>query len=228
MRPDINECEQLRTPDRVYEPDSRSRSLVTVDRRTGRSYPRGIKDQYKIIAQFELDDAVPEQIAIHFETAKNLYLYAWFVFRFYPVSEQQALASLEFALRERFPDFVRKQSGKRLGLKRLLKHAIENGYIRNELFTTREQWAWRRAEMRFSHEKILEMMAAGVESIEWDESEVVVTQDDLDFDWLGVFQETIPEIRNRYAHGSSDLKHSVLHTFEMVVELLNQLYAEDR
>lgn len=211
MAHEINECDQLRSPARVFEPDSRTH--------------RAIEEQYKTIACFKLNEAVPIEIAIYFETAKNLYLYAWFVYRFYPVAEQHVLASLEFALRERFPDFVKEQSGKPgFGLKKLLKHAIENDYLKNELFTTREHWAWKRAEMRHSIEITEKMMASGLNRIEYSDSDVQVTQEDLDSDWLGVFQEVIPDIRNRHAHGSGDLMPSVRHSFEMVTELINQLY----
>ncbi len=223
---DVSDC--LRAPDCVCDPDCRTKHLVKVEKRTGKVYSRVIEDQHSAIACFKLNETVPASVAIHFETAKNLYLYAWFIFRFYPVAEQQALASLEFALRERFSEFVKEHSGKRgFGLKKLLSHAIENNYIRNELFTTRERWAWNRAEMRHSFEKMQEMMAAGIESMEWSESEVVVTQEDLDCDWLDIFQEVIPKIRNCYAHGSGELKHTVLHTFEMVSEIINQLYPKE-
>jgi hypothetical protein len=209
---EINECDQLRLPDAVCKPDVRT-------------HQRLVEDQYEAIACFKLNENVPIDVVTHFETAKNLYLYAWFVYRFYPVAEQQALASLEFALREKFPDFVKEQTGKRgFGLKKLMNYAIENGHLKNELFSTRERWAWRRAEMRHSIEKAQEMMAAGLQSIEWSESEVIVTQEDLDCDWLNIFQEIIPEIRNRHAHGSGELMPTVRHTFETVTELINQLY----
>lgn len=223
----ISECDQLRLPDIVCDPDPRTHVYMKFDTTTGQTSPRIIKDQYELIACFVLNDAVPEDIAIHFETAKNLYLYAWFVYRFYPVAEQHALGSLEFALRERFPDFVREQSKKRgFGLKKLLNHAIENSHIKNEMFTTRKRWAWQRAEMRHSFERMRKMQEAGLKCIEWSESEIVVTQDDLECDWLGIFKETIPKIRNNYAHGSGHLLPTGLHTFEMVVELINQLYPE--
>jgi len=194
-----------------------------------RTRQRLVEDQYEAIVHFKLNETVPIDVVTHFETAKNLYLYAWFVYRFYPVAEQQALASLEFALRERFPDFVKEQVGQRgFGLKKLMNHAIDNHHIRNEEFSTRELWAWRRAEMRHSVAKVEEMMAAGIESIEWNNSEVVVTQEDFDCDWLDIFQEVIPKIRNRYAHGSGELKPAALHTFEMTVELINQLYPNSR
>jgi hypothetical protein len=200
MRRGINECDQLRLPDSVCEPDSRTHFYVNYDKRTEQTSPKIIKNQYEAVACFVLNDTVPENITIHFETAKNLYLYAWFVYRFYPVAEQQALASLEFALRERFPDFVESERKKRPksggpGLWMLLDHAIKNGSVRNDMFAARERWAWRRAEIRHSFEKMQEMMAAGIESMGWSESEVVVTQEDLECDWLRIFQENIPKIR---------------------------------
>jgi len=155
---------------------------------------------------------------------KNLYLYAWFVYRFYPVAEQHVLVSLEFALRERFPDFVKEQADHVVGLKKLLKYAIENDHLKNEFFSTRERWAWKRAERRHSVEMMEKMKASGLNQIEYSDSDVLVTQEDLDSDWLGTFQETIPEIRNRHAHGSPDLRPTVRHTFETVTELINQLY----
>ncbi len=225
MDAEIHESDRLRLPECVCDPDPRTHTFVKLDLTTGKDRRKVIEDQYEAIACFVLNDAVPKNVAIHFETAKNLYLYAWFVFRFYPVAEQHALTSLEFALRERFPDFVKEYSGRRgFGLKILLSHAIKNNYVRNELFTRRELWAWRRAEMHHSVKKVQEMMAAGLESMEWNEDEIIVTEDDLNCDWLAIFQETIPKARNRYAHGSESLKHTVLHTFEMVVELINQLY----
>lgn len=57
-------------------------------------------------------------------------------------------------------------------------------------------------------------------------SHVVPTVADLQHDWLGGFVKAIPPIRNDYAHGSSTLHHSVLHTFDLVCQLINQLYSE--
>ena len=57
MAHEINDCDQLRSPARVFEPDSRTH--------------RVIEDQYETIACFKLNEAVPIEIAIHFETAKK-------------------------------------------------------------------------------------------------------------------------------------------------------------
>ena len=225
MIQEISESDQLRSPESVWEPDSRTCFFAGFDKKSVGKYKKSIESQHETIASFKLNETVPIHVVINFETAKNLYLYAWFVFRFYPVSEQQALASLEFALRERFPDFVKEQSGKgSLGLRKLLKNAIRNKILKNELFSTRESWAWKRAETRHSFEMSQKMMAEGLDQIEWNDSDVVVTQEDLDNDWLKDFLEMIPKIRNRHAHGSDVLMPMVRHTFEVVSELINQLY----
>lgn len=220
MNSEIAECDLLRLPERACSPDSRTHVFYKID----------LKDQYEMVACFKLNEAVPNAVAIHFETAKNLYLYAWFVYRFYPVAEQHVLASLEFALREKFQDFVAAEKEKRPkaiepGLKKLLVHAIKGDFVRNENFSTREHWAGIRAKSRYSFQKSQAMQSAGINSWVEDESEIVVTQEDLDYDWLGDFQEFIPSIRNSYAHGSWHLYAApVCHTFEMVSEIINQLY----
>lgn len=211
-------------------PDPRMQAYVVFNPSTEQSRQRVIEDQHKAIACFILNEDVPTEVAIHFETAKNLFLYAWFVYRFYPVAEQYVLASLEFALRERFQDFVAAEKKNRPkaiepGLKKLLGHAIKEGFVRNENFSAREHWAKIIAKERYSFQKSQEARNAGINSWIEVESEIVVTQEDLDYDWLGDFYEIIPRTRNSYAHGSWHLYPApVRHTFEMVSEIINQLY----
>jgi hypothetical protein len=232
MAQGIHESDQLRSPERICEPDPRTHGFVILeDKWTGKFRRRIIEDQYEAIACFRLNEVVPTDIATHFETAKNLYLYGWFVYRFYPVAEQQALASLEFALRERFSDFVEVEKKKHRrgvgpGLSKLMDHAIKGEFVRNESFSARENWARNRAESRYHFQKSEEMRKAGIDSWVEDESEVVVTNEDLDCDWLGMFKESIPAIRNEYAHGSYMLKSNVRHTFEVVSGIINQLYSQ--
>ena len=85
----IDESDLLRTPEKACCPDSRVFALARVDVRTGLIRQSNLKDQYAVVGSFLLNSTVPEDIAIQFETAKNLYLYAWFVFRFYPVAERR-------------------------------------------------------------------------------------------------------------------------------------------
>jgi len=58
-----------------------------------------------------------------------------------------------------------------------------------------------------------------------DEPEVrkdVTPSDNVEY--LEILLKTIPQLRNHYAHGSTSLFESVLHTFEIVSELLNAAY----
>lgn len=226
----IHESDLLRTLDKACSPDSRVRALARIDTQTGLARQITFEDQHSAVGSFLLNPTVPEHIAIHFETAKNLYLYAWFVFRFYPVAEQQAFATLEFALRERQPEFVAAYKAKRKdrepGLGTLLKNAIEIRLVRNEAFRTREHWALTRAGARYSQEITEKMAAEGLTEMVVDYSNVRPSKEDLNHDWLKDFLNAIPYLRNMHAHGSGVLYHSVLHTFEVVAELINQLYPE--
>lgn len=228
----INEADTLRSPERLTSPDPRSSYFARHDPETGRPRPITPEDQYAAIARFVLNPNVPEEIVIHFETAKNLYMYAWFVFRFYPIAEQQAFGTLEFALRERQPDFVRQYvkrhtRGLEPGLGVLLKNAIAHRLVRNEAFRARNRWALGRAMERYRYEQIEKMRAEGLSQMEFDDSNVRPTEDDLNHDWLSDFLNAIPYLRNEYAHGSRVLHHTVLHTFEVVTELINQLFPQE-
>jgi hypothetical protein len=233
MAYEIHKNDRLRSPERICEADSRTHLYkIREDNGTGGFRQREIEDQYEAIACFRLNETVPENVVIHFETAKNLFLYSWFVYRFYSVAEQQAIASLEFALRERFPDYViahKNEHPRKMepGLKKLLGHAINSGLVTNNQLLARERWAKSRAKSRYSDQKRQEAKGAGLDQWEEDESEIEVTQDDLDYDWLRDLKEIIPKIRNDYAHGSWRLyPPSVLHAFDVVTEIINQIYPE--
>ena len=66
----------------------------------GEFEPITIERYAKPIQDIKLHSNVPESILIHFETAKNLALYAWNVYRFTPVAELYAYISIELALRD--------------------------------------------------------------------------------------------------------------------------------
>ena len=54
--------------------------------------------EYMDLASMRLNDGIPEIAAQLFETAKNVSLYSWFVYRFHPVAESVAFSALELAL----------------------------------------------------------------------------------------------------------------------------------
>lgn len=165
---------------------------------------------------------------MHFENARNLYLYAWFVYRFNAVAEEHALGSLEYALRLRLIDggFISPAKGEKMGLADLLKRAKRHGLIQNEEIKSRVRWATELAKDRYRLLQIDAMSRAGLTEMILDDSSVVPTENDLAYDWISMFVESLPNMRNDYAHGSQTLLPAVLRTFDIVCDLINQLFAK--
>lgn len=221
-------------------PDTRMRFLSIREGATFR--PLEQRDRHESIAELALADSVPEQVRTHYDTARNLYLYAWHVYRFHVVAEHQALASLEMALRlalvqqskldERgavLGTSGRQANAKRqpapLGLSRLLSMALQSGLISNDRLSRRDLWAKRLAEQRRRIEQIEYMTKHQLQELTVPDTPAVPTQDELAYDWLKDFVETLPRMRNEYAHGTQMLHASVLMTFQIVSDLINQLWA---
>lgn len=227
----IHPSESLRAIDMLCEPDPRNLGFVRFDSVTGNVRPITAVDQLDDIAQFCLCAEVPESVRVHFETAKNLYAYAWFVYRFHAVAEQQALTSLEFALRERLEGEVTQfpSKGKRRpnGLSGWLNEALVHGLISNTRLSKRIEWALQRARSRAELQMVEEMQRSGTLTAQVDYSSVKPSPEDLDHDWIGVFIDSLPKIRNAYAHGSSLLHPTVLRSFEIVSDLINQLFVPE-
>src|SRR3989442_202664 len=92
-------AEDFRTIDDMTKPDWRQTHIVLIDHRDGTTSPKTLPYHHGIAAQYPLDASVPEDIRIQWDTARNLWLYAWHVWRFYAVAEMHAYATLEMALR---------------------------------------------------------------------------------------------------------------------------------
>jgi hypothetical protein len=227
---EVNSADMLRDIATALEPDIRARMTVAI-RADGTSSMITLEERHVDVSQFELTLAAPLDILVHFETAKNLYLYAWFVYRFYPVAEQQALVTLEFALRARltmlYPDRYGTNSTWIPGLSKMLETARKDGLISNSGMRATERWAMRRARDRVSSEATRRLIESGAEFIEFDPDSAVPEPQDYSDDALSIFMETLPMIRNTYAHGSSMLHPTVLGTFEIVTDLVKQLYPVD-
>ena len=146
----------------ALEPDSRACMAVAV-RSDGNVSMVTLEERHAGVSQFELTLAVPLDVRVLFETAKNLYMYAWFVYRFYPVAEQQALATLEFALRQRlaalFPDQFGASAKRHAGLHMLFAKARKEKLLTNEGLRANERFARNRADQRVSMERIQKMQA---------------------------------------------------------------------
>lgn len=221
--------EQLRPVNYVSAPDPRSVGFVTPDRETGGWRQLQIADYHRAVSSHRLNKTVPEVIQIHFDTARNLYLYAFFVYRFYPISEHQALACLELALRTRYGKEIPKKylgRSKFASLKPLFRYAVDKGDVRNEGFKRWHEAAEIRARSRYSMEKREEMREKDLEIIDLDYSEVQVADIDRNKGYIADLVKILPKLRNNYAHGSGMLHGSVLGTIQIVSEIINQIYPE--
>jgi hypothetical protein len=211
----VSLADVLRTTTLAHEPDPRTNNRCTLEL------------QYNCIAEFTLNPSVPLDIRVHFDTAKNLYLYAWFVYRFYPVAKKHVLASLEFALRERLKLWHEEKGvkfKKLRGLAGLLKEAREKNLIVNEGLRAYQQFAQIRARDRVAHKAGDLLMAFEAESVEYDSDAAMPNEDDYSWKPLTVYEEVLPKMRNDFAHGSATLYPNVLNTFETVTDLINQLF----
>lgn len=87
-----------------------------------------------------------------------------------------------------------------------------------------ERLARKRGDYRVSVEHIREMEEHGLSEMRVDDLAIEPLPEDYAHDSLKIFAETLPFFRNTYAHGSSMLHSTVLATFEIVTDLVNQLY----
>lgn len=131
------DAEKLRPAEFITEPDPRNALFVRIDTVAGTSHPLTAADLHAMVSCLSLNRTVPEKVARHFETVKNVFLYSWFIYRFQPVAELQSLACLEFALRERFANEIMTGTiDKRNAMLRgLLVFAVGAGVIKSEGFS---------------------------------------------------------------------------------------------
>ncbi|MFM0572967.1 hypothetical protein PQQ88_32335 [Paraburkholderia caledonica] len=220
----LNAAESLRSPDTAAEPDPRTTMFA------GHTLP-SLAAHHRDIEAIQLTIGVPEAVAIQFETARNLYLYAWHVYRFFPVAQSQALFSLELGLRARLPDRLpepyQRSWHQQPMLAGLLGYAIDQGLVRNQGFRRWHQAAEGRARQRRSMEIFQAMIDQQLESVEIDEEAISVTPDDQSWDLVKILRKSLPGLRNELAHGSSMLTNQVLGTIELVAEILSQIYVPD-
>src|SRR5258706_5303251 len=122
----------LKPLDQVQLPDQRFAFMVLHN--LDRERPFELADLHERLSSWPFSKGVPENVKVQFETAKNLMLYAWFVFEFQTVAELQAFGALELALRQRLGSPTKSHpkktsSAKPLMLFDLLAKAVDEGLI---------------------------------------------------------------------------------------------------
>lgn len=216
----LSKLETLRIPLDVYQPDTRNIYFGHDNEEV----------QHALIAPLCLSDDVPEKIVVHYETARNLYLYSFNVFRFYMVAQQQALTCLEFAIKERFGKDEIKRFGKRnkcgTGLAACLYYVFDHDLVQSDDFPNAERRRRRSAESEYQWLKHKEMKEKGLIEIELDYDEVDYDGYVYDDDYRDVLRNSLPSFRNDHAHGSSSLYTAhVLAVFEDVSVIINKIFA---
>jgi hypothetical protein len=111
------EMEQLKALEEVCQPDVRYRNRVDLDLTTGAVSETTIQTLYSLIERIRLNKKVPEEVLNHFEIARNLALYSWFVYPFNVVAAMYAYSTLEMALKQ-------KVGKKRISLEKSLARAF--------------------------------------------------------------------------------------------------------
>jgi hypothetical protein len=102
--------------------------------------------------------------------------------------------------------------------------AVNFELINNDRIASRDRWVQTLAEHRVSEERIAFMLANSVEQMAFEDLPATPNDDERNHDWISAFVETLPSIRNDYAHGSERLHATVLRTFDIVSDLINQLF----
>jgi hypothetical protein len=189
-------ADTLKMFDEVLESDSRWGAFVLRNRETGAIRNLTLRDRYSDIEAITLATAVPEAIREHFDTARNLLLYSWFVYRFIPVAELHAFSTVEYALRI-------KSGRPNSMLKELFKLAIEKKWIKDS---------------GFHYYNVTEEAASDDES--------VATNPDINDaqKYCKILLDSFPYLRNELAHGSNMLHPGGLTTLAICADLINQLF----
>jgi hypothetical protein len=181
-----------------------------------------LSDEHQDLASIRLNDTVPDIAAQLFETAKNVSLYSWFVYRFHPVAESVAYAALEMSLNLRKTGLrLLPPSFRSVGLSKLLREAFDSGALSEAGFPSRPALVAHAA--RFT--MIARLIAEGRDGAEVPDP----TEEDvaLASSQVSISKDLIelwPQVRNTLAHGSPRLTPNSRQTLRLIAEAINQLF----
>jgi hypothetical protein len=242
----------LRSPKNIFDPDPRSSGFEVLGVQGFRS--KTLQDQHDAVAEIALHAGVPHEVVVKFETAKNLNLFAWFVYRFHSAARSHAYECLELALKIRFKDdlYEREERNRRARyenelkgnprnvkpyqpidkdkfrpmLRALLKYAIEIGTIKSENFSAWQQKTQIGARYRRDIEAIEKMKELGLSELAVDDSQLEIKDEDRNHDYLDQMLESVPFLRNEYAHGTTALDNKSRSALRLTAEIINQIFPE--
>lgn len=208
--------EQVQDPlkplEKILEPDEREAYLSGT-----------LEDVHRVLSTITLQDNVPVDVRQLFETAKNICLYSYFVYRFHQVSELVAYSAMEMALRIRYERENPESKPKMLS--KLLKHAESQGWLQEERFSYRQEIAYQNAEMKNLF-KIIESgaLAAGEEIPLEAPTDADIKASLNELDLISGIVNSAAKLRNSLAHGSNTLHPESLTTLRITAEVINQVF----
>lgn len=202
----------LKQPDEIFDPDPRSTSFVKLD--AVGQHSKTIGDHHRQIAAIRMTDRVPEEIRAEFDTARNLYLYSWYVYDFTVPATLYAHALIEKTVKEKCS-----RSGlappKHAGLKKLLKLSIRRGWLTNAAF-------------EYVLDLTQQQLVPPADSDRLPAIRSVPLYDPTGADLCEHLAESLPEIRNMGAHGEAGLglPTTALHALEICACIANALFRD--
>jgi hypothetical protein len=206
----------LKALSEVYEADERQAHLIG-----------DLSDNHAVLSQMVLHAQVPSNVRQLFETAKNVSLYSWFVYRFHQVAEMVAFSALELALQERTgrAEFAPSTNRRIPGLRELLVKAKEDKWIKTENFPSLRDMGVKRAKSlqftRFLQKQVM-TPAEIVQTPDPTEEEIAAAMREIDVPQILI--DSVPHLRNSLAHGSSRLSPTSLWILRLTSEAIDQMF----
>lgn len=196
----------------VAHPDPRHFHSALFSYEPGVPRPRSLAELHAIVSRIDVSRDAPEEVWENFQTARNLVVYSWFVYRFATVAELHAYTCVELALQERVGGTL----GRTPGLRRLLKHALDEGWLVDDGFRRgRERIA--RYESGAEDRKMMEEHGIRFKPLDPDPQY-----------YARIICDTAPPLRNYLAHGASAALRGALSTLETCAEIINQVFGASR
>jgi len=195
--------ERLKMLDAILTPDSRNELFVKIDRQTGDFVPMGVADYHQYVCEITLNNEVPSAIRSYIETIKNVYLYGWFVYPFFTLACFLAYTAIEMGLREKFKN---DDPNRKWPLKRLLQEARTRQLISDEGFPSVQTLREQQANLGPALGSPFDRPAA---------------------DYCSILIETLPHLRNSFAHPKSQTiltPSMAVGSLVVAAEILNQLF----
>ena len=114
----------------ILKKDNLFDAYVKIDK-NGESKSIELEDLQQHISTIILDSKIPEEVKRVFNGAKDLYLFGYFRYYFFTISNHYALLSLESALRNKYNRLFR-ESKIFVSLKEVIMKLAEKGIIKKE------------------------------------------------------------------------------------------------